>query len=816
MSVTKEELENLNEKFSGENCNKMYSSGLLFDTGHNAGARLIMSSAFVGEQWVIPVNPDFPLIYTGYENAFGKYADSITKSEKNFKVISVISKFPNFPRHIYVYVVQDIFTGVFDVIEVKHYESYSESHGYLKPFTVGDLFNINDIIPEGTIISRAPTLDEYGNYCMGVNAKVATVSWNAVEEDGYLVSDEFAKKTKYQQIEENGITINNNIIMINRYGNNEVFKFMPDIGEYVKDGIICSYRELNFNFASSETTKFALSNTIESDFSIPGKGKVIDIDVYINNEDEFNNNKNRFQLMKYWVISKNYHQNILKVLTPIVKNKDKKCSYRLRMLYEKSRDFLNPDLKFTSNNGAFEFAYIQITTAYEDHLKEGSKLTNRAAAKGVITHIIPKSMMPRDKYGNVADIVKCPPGVVGRGNSYQLYEHELNYISFHIRMKMAEAVNKGIDKQFSILFDYLEIIDIEQANELKFAFYKLNEYEKTEFIADAIKNGIRIRLKKDFSVDLYKIMKKLYEKYNIKPDRVRVEFEVTKHGFSEKLLNSIKDNYFGLFKDKDGNILNTFVTPFNINEENEISKMVNEKDYVFKDEFTVLGPDNEPYLVRPNKDNKYEAIKPVYEEKLIDVIEKNWTDETYVTEVGENTYKISVLTEEPVIISDEFFLILKHTPEGKLSARYIGSTSPLGLPNKTSKTETNGPVSGTPIKYGEMELFNAGIRVDKDLVYRHLSIVSKNPDLRSKMCRILLFMDPTTYHNLPDPVTDVCDDISAKILNAYNFCLGIEVMDREEDDIYTPFDDYDLSDEEILDVILKQKEDNPDLSLNII
>src|SRR5574344_2245185 len=130
MSVSKEDLDFLNERFSGDEADKMFSAGLLFDTRQSSGSRLIMSSAFIGEQWVIPKDPGFPFIYTGYENSFGKYADSITKSEATVKVIDVISKFMNMPRHIYFYVVQNILTGVYDVIEIQHYESYAETHGY--------------------------------------------------------------------------------------------------------------------------------------------------------------------------------------------------------------------------------------------------------------------------------------------------------------------------------------------------------------------------------------------------------------------------------------------------------------------------------------------------------------------------------------------------------------------------------------------------------------------------------------------------------------------------------------------------------------
>ena len=105
MSVEKEDLEMLNKKFGNtkenpDNWDKIYCAGRLFNTTKNSGARLIMSSAFQ-EQCININNPNFPFIYTGSENAFGRYADSITRAENTVRVIAVISKFPTLPRHIY-------------------------------------------------------------------------------------------------------------------------------------------------------------------------------------------------------------------------------------------------------------------------------------------------------------------------------------------------------------------------------------------------------------------------------------------------------------------------------------------------------------------------------------------------------------------------------------------------------------------------------------------------------------------------------------------------------------------------------------------
>lgn len=823
MSVEKEELEDLNNRYSNskenpDNWDKIYCAGLMFNTRMNSGSRLIMSSAFL-EQAIIPNNPEFPFIYTGYENAFGKYADSITKSDKNVKVISVISKFPTLPRHIYYYVVQDILTGVYDIIEIKHYESYAEKHGYIKPTTDGDLFVPGSIIPQGKILASAPTRDKFGNYCTGLNANVAYVSWTDVEEDGFGVSDEFAANHTYEQIDELNVTVNRNHIMPNLYGDAEEYKSFPDIGEDAKNGAVCALRQVNYSFTASETTERSLMELLDSDSIIYGKGKVIDIDVFINDEEELKNNECRTQLMKYWMISKIFHQKIIDELGKIVNNKRNKYSYRLKSLYERSKDFMNPDIQFSSNNGLFEFAFVKFTVAEEVPLHEGTKITDRAASKGVICHIIPKAMMPRDKWGNVADIVQSPPSIVGRANSDQAYEVEKNFISFFVRKKMAENAKNGVEKQFAILYDYMELIDKEQANAMRENFDASSEADKVEWIADIISRGIYIRQGPTNNMS-YEQLTMLYDKYKIKPDRVRVQRTIKKHGFTKNMLIDKNDKHFGLIKNKKGEILNKFITPHDYEKDKaKFKEEYGDDKYLYSNEFMLPNSNDVKKdgfrLVQLEEENKVKFIAERRDPTIDELIDANWTDETYIVDETEDTLTLSFLTEKPVIIAPKFFLVLEHVPEGKLSARSIGSTNPLGLPNKSGKTENaeKGPYGKSPIKYGEMEVNNALIRIEPNIVFRYLSEVSSNPKLRNELFSNLLFKNPLTFHNIDIPITDKCDNISAKELNAYLFCLGIEVINDKSEDIYSVFDDRDYSDEDFEKIFAEHARLHPPKSI---
>jgi hypothetical protein len=700
LSISKEDLNELNVKFgSKENSNKMFCAGLLSDQRHNCGSRLITEHQQF-EQSVILKNPDFPLIYTGFEYAFGKRADSIVRAEKSYRVIAVISKFLSAPRHIYTYVVQDILTGVYDIIEIRHYESYSETHGYIKPQSQADLKIPGSIIAEGEILCKAPSIDENGNYCMGVRAKIAYISLPEVEEDGYYLSEDFAKKTIFYQVEESSLLVNNNTILLNYYGNNGEYKCFPDIGEDIKDGIVAVKRQINFAYASSELTDDALSRIYDGDKSVPGEGKVIDIDVFVNNEEELYNNPNRNQIMQYWIASKYYHQEIVNTLGKIVKNSEDTYSYKLRLLYERSQDFLNPNIKFNGNNGTFEFALINIVTCFETSLYDGYKLTDRHGAKGVTCHIMPTEYMPLDVWGNRADIVQLPPSTIARANIAQNYEQELSFIADNRRRAMASIANEGLDKQFAILRDFIEIIDKEQASALSITWAAMSHYEKAEFISDNILNGIYIRQAPfEGNITLLK-METLYLKYNVHPSRIRIIREFKKHGDRSLLPSTLLDDsyYNPLFKHilsnetRDGKAL---LTPYTA----EFDKLssIDDPDFTFKDQLYIPGPNGQSVLIGRNKKGEYTNVFPIDTRTPYEIAVDSWSDETIIKDEGGKMIR-SFLSERPVIIAEKYFLILKHMPTGKLSARSVGSVSPLGLPNKTSKTESGGPIGTTPIK----------------------------------------------------------------------------------------------------------------------
>ena len=80
---------------------EMLGNGLVQPfNGANSGARKLMFN--VHHTHCFPLlNPEKPIIETGYENRFGDYSSSIIKAHDDYKVIAKVSKFSFAPNHHY-------------------------------------------------------------------------------------------------------------------------------------------------------------------------------------------------------------------------------------------------------------------------------------------------------------------------------------------------------------------------------------------------------------------------------------------------------------------------------------------------------------------------------------------------------------------------------------------------------------------------------------------------------------------------------------------------------------------------------------------
>lgn len=800
MPISKEKLEYISKQYPDEYVDKTLNGGLLTLSNYMSGPRATMHITHQVQRLML-TNPEIPGMYTGYEKGFGNFSDGFKIAESDYHIIAMIHRHSSFPSMKFMMIIQDLITGTYDVVEICHYEKLSESHGYIKP--PSDMLNkaVGGTIRKGEYFYKSSSLDEYKNYRYGINAKVAYSSILETTEDAICVRKGFAEKVMFHTIDDVDITINLNDLMLNLYGDENVYKFMPNIGEEVPNtGIICRKRRVEISKASSSMTNLSLAIPQNNDISYKSSGKIVDINIFVNNRIELEVDKNREQLLAIYEDQLRYNKELVKVMEPIIKNKRSNTSTRFKQIYNEAKNYVNnsnttskTEYRYCNNGGQFEFAYLNIKTAKLNKLGLGYKLVNRFAAKGVISAIVEDEYMPRDVDGNVADIILSPPGVIGRANSGQLYEHEINFCASKIHKYIKEEMTDR-DERFALYIKFMSMVNKEEADFILEKWKKMNEFDKTEFI-NSIVNGERIYIRQppfhgNLNLDELEM---IYDEFNIHPSfvRTRIEFEnVTdkeNRYMSQQNYNLRKKIYENYLMD-DEKIEKSTIGLSNIMQHHinkKISKDVlelNGEKYYKSNLSYGIG---DLYRYNQKKSTLIENIlKGV---KLLNDIKKDMKREEFLSDkvflsINERGNLVrDIRSEERVIIAEEYIMVLKQTSVSGFSARSIGEVSQSGIPVKGRITNEKS-FSPSPTKFGEMEVTNALRRIKPEIVHRFMAERATNLKLRKEINKMLLLENPLELHDVNIEDKDIVNDIPSRILAEYIRALGGKFVESGEAD----------------------------------
>ena len=97
------------------------------------------------------------------------------------------------------------------------------------------------------------------------------------------------------------VKINDNDILLNLYGEGKVYKTFPDIGESIKNHILCAVRrELKDEEALFSQSWDRLKDTMMNDKKYIVDGTIIDIDVFCNNPDKLTSVMYNSQIKYYY------------------------------------------------------------------------------------------------------------------------------------------------------------------------------------------------------------------------------------------------------------------------------------------------------------------------------------------------------------------------------------------------------------------------------------------------------------------------------------------------------------------------------------
>ena len=723
----------MDEEF-GEHMYRIWGPTLISFPSDTDSSRALMNTS-QQKQFLTLLEPDVPHVLTHFENIFGKYNRSYKKLEGSWEVIDKIDKFGD--GSIFTLVLYNKETRTYDMIEKAVAEAKTEKFGFMYNTEKMDTLNVGDTISDD-VLYKSTSYDDHMNYRLGKNALVMYSTSNPTIEDAIYVREGWAKTVRFVELDTVTVSINDNDILINRYGDDSHYKPFPMVGETVHDNVICTTRRiikehLLYDFQSKNLRQ---SYPTDVDYFTSKDARVYDINVYYNGDNAFPDNVFYKELGDAYKACCQYADR----LTIAAREIKEKCKNNPRYHYTQNIPYIiskyqhvtDPEYKWKNKDREFANILVVFKTYAIVSLQAGYKLVGRYGDKGVISkiasdriaedtgemdyitnlvkdgvidsigdgeltpeevaklaskfQIVPDSEMPYMEDGTKVDVLLNASGAIRRLNEGQLDEVDLAFQMECIRKKICETPD--IDEKYKLLFRFLEIVN---EDEYKFFYAKYTSWNR----------------------------------------------KVTIDGHTISLLDT--DEKLKFIQDVEKNGI---------------------------------------YLVKPpHKRIRYDTVKAVYHEfPFIQPVQ------LYIDKFGIPRKKVM----RKCIVGTKYMYVLKQTSNKNFSARSMGRVNKKGLPEKsTDKRDNRAEISHNPLKLGEVHNLMAAVS-GRDMAEHNLYTRS-SPVGRHSMIRILQAAgDPAQIHKIK--VKDSYRNVNADIFNAYLKSWGIKVnflTDVDKiDDIY--------------------------------
>lgn len=373
---------------------------------------------------------------------------------------------------------------------------------------------------------------EEGNLKIGVNGLTGYMVYGNNFEDSIIISESFAKKLVHVEKDVVKFVVNANEYLLNIYGDKDNYKCLPDIGDYINPNsrIICAKRVIDKGYnAFIELSKHSNDkiNFFGNDTIYHSKGKVIDISIYSNVDDEESLHGDFYNSVKpYLDRNKENINNFVNIVEQYLKDyKDKENEFtfgpNLQYYYNKFRK-IDKDNVLTLGDKKFNGLYFKITIERECVAEVGSKLSNTHGGKGIITEILPDNEMPiRESDNKPLDIILSPNGVIGRLNIGQIFETTLNRIAEEV---YKDLLNQKSNEDFINLYiEFMKDLLPNRLHDQLKQIEKLKDKKLETFINSIKDNGYLLLPQVPFENILFENMKKWYNKYNMNNDYVTIK-----------------------------------------------------------------------------------------------------------------------------------------------------------------------------------------------------------------------------------------------------------------------------------------------------
>lgn len=430
-------------------------------------------------QYVVLTNPEFPCIYTGAEDPFGLRSSWNVTAENDYEIVRKIVKFKNEPISPVLYIFRDLKTGKYKCELVNVAENLIEKYGFRTFDRIAGSFDIGDVVPKGHPISQSSSYVN-GHYCSGRNLRMAYTVLPELTEDALIISRSAAKALEYDMVDVVTVNLKQDSYLLNNYGDINLYKPFPNIGEYVKNDIVCSIRENSYLSSSSEAM---IPHINDTDYFSKGSGRIVDIDIFTNVELE------NAQMNYYLQQIRDWYSEIYSVISSIVTD-PYQDDISLLDIYHKAEKYMAPYVWVTK-----EFivdTQIKFTILKHMPIHVGQKVVGRFGNKSVVTKIVDDDCMPRTEDGRHIEMLANGLAVPNRIIAFATYEGTTTFMQErmweYVRKLDAEGVEH--DDIINLVIEFVGTFEPRNGHELA----RLYHENPNAVYNDIMKNGIYIQI----------------------------------------------------------------------------------------------------------------------------------------------------------------------------------------------------------------------------------------------------------------------------------------------------------------------------------
>jgi DNA-directed RNA polymerase beta subunit len=530
---------NFNETKNKKNPHYFMSEELLVPRVNNADTQRINMFSNHINQFVHLVRPEYPRVFTNFENQVGEYSVAYKKAQEDFIIISKIEK----NKFNYDLIVQYKSSKVYDILHYRKAVNITEDYGYALEDCVTNK-QPGDTIYKDDPVFKSTNYDENMNFGYGVNLKAVFLPYkNLTYEDGIVISQSAAEKLSAYKVEQTMFSINSNDIMLNLYGDQYYYKSFPRVGEMINTKILTGIRRIDYKniLYDFQSEKMRQVDSIEDTIIYTAGGQVVDIDIFSNiplNRLKEKPNEFKKEIIELYEETLNYHTKLATELEKIIpcrvlseeEEKSEKSHFgqvikhpilkednpnkytdELAYYWKMSHEYINERVQWRHEGKSFDSFKLRFTILKENPITLGAKLTGRYGNKGTISMIIPDEQMPVTENGLKAEVILNPLGVLNRLNIAQIIEQYINFMSYNLVEKLKEM--DDLYEKEELFFDFMKLINKEQYDYLDMQYIIMNRKQKEEFFDDIIEKGIYIHQTPFFGNTTMEEFKKIYQKF---------------------------------------------------------------------------------------------------------------------------------------------------------------------------------------------------------------------------------------------------------------------------------------------------------------